>query len=181
MKGLSPDDVVTGDVHSLQSAIPKAREIWSRMSRSQMIDDAIAQDGNYVSGGVSAMRNQFARILRNPKLSRGFSDAEKAAMRRVVNGGPGETIVGLLGSGLGTLGQIGIGAGVGGPLGAAVGVGSSVLSRRLAEKIVRQNAETARAAIASGHLHNVPSLPSTSALQRLLTDAVSRGGNAAAN
>lgn len=153
---LGADDVVAGDVKTLQEAIPKAREIWSRMSKSQVIDDAIENSGNYLSGGSSGMRNQFARILRNPKLSRSFNDAEKAAMRRVVDGSFPEKLVNLLGGGIGQIAQIGAGIGTGGAVGGALGVGTGALARRASEALAARNAETARALVANGGLTQLP-------------------------
>lgn len=157
VRNMGPDDVVSGDLKTLQETIPKARDIWSRMTKSQLIDDAIeAGQNNYLSGGSSGVRNQFARILRNPKLSRGFSDAEKAAMRRVVNGTVPEQILNLLGGGLGQLGQIGVGAGVGGVPGAIAGAATSAGFRKASEAVSGRNAEIARALIANGRLETLP-------------------------
>lgn len=169
--GLGPDDVTAGDVERLQEIIPKARDLWARMSRSQLVDDAIEQEGNYLSGGSSAIRNQFARILRNKKLSRGFSDAEKAAMRRVVQGTMPEQILNLLGGGLGQLGQVGIGS-LGGLPGAALGMGTAALSRVASEAVTSRNAERARAAIASGLLRQ--GVPQIGAPTRGLLEAAAR-------
>lgn len=153
---LGPDDVVAGDVGALQEALPKARDIWARMSRSQAIDDAIAAGENYVSGGSSGIRNQFSRILKNAKLSRGFSEAEKAAMRRVVNGTIPEQILNQLGGGLGWLAQVGAGGAMGGPWGAAAGAATGALARKGSEAVSRNNAEVVRAMIANGGLKTLP-------------------------
>lgn len=169
---LGPDDVVAGDAQALQSAIPKARETWGRMSRSQLLDDAMQQEGNYVSGGSSAIRNQFARILRNDKLNRGFSEAEKAAMRRVVQGTAPEQILNLLGGGIGQLATIGTGVGVGGLPGAALGAGAAALSRKGSEAITSRNAEIARALVASGQMRG--GLPVASDAARNITEALTR-------
>lgn len=156
VRNLGPDDVVAGDVRALQEALPKARDIWARMSRSQTIDDAIEAGQDYLSGASSGIRNQFRRILRSDKLSRGFSDAEKAAMRKVINGSLPERVLNLVGGGLGQLGQIGIGTALGGPLGFALGTGTAAASRKAAEAITGRNAETVRALIANGGLRELP-------------------------
>ena len=157
VRNLGPDDVVSGDVRTLQEVLPKARDIWARMSRSQLVDDAIeAGQNNYLSGGSSGIRNQFARILRNDKLSRGFSEAEKAAMRRVVNGSMPEQILNLLGGGLGQLGQIGAGFGLGGVPGAMAGAATAAVARKGSEALTSRNAEIVRALIANGGLQTLP-------------------------
>lgn len=175
---LGPDDVVAGDVNALKDAIPNAREIWGRMSRSQLIDDAMAQEGNYLSGGASAIRNQFAKILRNDKLSRGFSEAEKAAMRRVVQGTMPEQIMNLLGGGIGQLAQIGAGFGVGGVPGALLGAGGAALARKGSEGITRKNAEIVRALVANGRLPD--QLPVASEQTRRIIEALTRRAGAEA-
>lgn len=177
VRKMSPDDVVAGDLEALNTAIPKARDIWGRMSRSQLIDDAMSQEGNYLSGGSSAIRNQFAKILRDKKLSRGFSDAEKLAMGRVVRGSLPEQIMNLMGGGLGQLAQIGAGFGAGGIPGAALGAGAAALSRKASEAITRKNAEIARALVANGTLKN---LPVASDSTRKTVEALMRRGAATA-
>lgn len=154
VKGLGPDDVTAGDLETLQTLLPKARDTWARMSRSQLLDDAIENAGDYRTGQASGLRAQFQRIVRNPKLSRGFSDAELKMMRRVVNGSLPEQLLNYLGSGLGMLGQIGLGASMGGIPGAALGVAGAAGSRKAAEALTGRNAEIARAIVASGGLRS---------------------------
>lgn len=159
---LGPDDVVAGDVNALQAAIPKAREIWSRMTKSQMVDDAIESgSNNYLGGAGSGIRNQFASILRNKKLSRGFSDLELAAMRRVVNGTLPEQIVNLLGGGMGQLATMGGSAVMGGLPGFLAGTALAGAARKGSEAIVTRNAELARALIANGGRGSLPQISQT--------------------
>lgn len=149
---LGPDDVVAGQVKDLQSAIVKARDIWGQMSRSQKIDDAIEAGADYLSGGSSGIRNQFKNLLRNPKRLRGFSEAEKAAMRSVVNGGPLEQLVNLAGGGIAQLGSVAAGGALGGFPGAVAGAGLAAGQRKVSEAMTTAAAERVRAAIASGRL-----------------------------
>lgn len=179
VRNLGPDDVVSGDVQTLQTMLPKARDIWSRMTRSQLVDDAIeAGQNNYLSGGASGVRNQFARILRSDKLSRGFSDTEKALMRRVVNGSAPEQLLNLLGGGLGQLGQIGAGFGVGGLPGAMGGMATSAMARKASEALTGRNAEIVRAIVANG---GMKSLPTASDSARRITEALTRRIGASAH
>lgn len=154
VENLTPDQVTTGDVQALQSALNKAREVYSRMSRSQLLDDAIDNSQNYLAGDASGARNQFARILRNPRLSRGFDDAEIAAMRRVVRGTIPEKLLHLLGGGLGNLATIGVGTTLG-PWGALAGAGAAAGLRTASDAVAMRNAEIARALVASGGLRNL--------------------------
>jgi hypothetical protein len=175
--GLKPDDVDSGDVALLQELLPKARNLWSRMSRSDLIDNAIeAGSNNYRSGAASGIRAQFQRILNNPKLIRGFSDAERKMIQRVVNGSLPEQFVNYMGSGLGMMAQGAVGGMMGGIpgmiLGGAVGAGA----RKISENIVGKNAEIARALVASGR---VPQLPVASPANRAVTEALMRRTGAA--
>ena len=151
---LGPDDLVGGDAEALKSAITKARDVWSRMSKSQLIDDAIEAGDDYLSGSASGIRNQFKNILRNKKLSRGFTDAEKMALRQVTHGSTLDQLINLAGGGLSQIGAIGGGAALGGPVGAVLGTGVAAAGRKLSEAVVRRNAERVRAALASGALRN---------------------------
>lgn len=169
---LGPGDVLAGDISALQTALPKARETWSRMTRSQIIDDAIeAGQGNYLSGGSSGIRNQFKNILNNKKLAAKFSDAEKAAMRRVINGSFPERLLNMGGSGLGWMVQIGTGGVLGGPVGAVVGAGTGYAARRASEALSASNAETVRAMIANG---GIAALPTVSPATRAVMDGIIR-------
>lgn len=158
VRNLMPDDVTTGDIDALQSAIPKAREIWARLSRTQRVDDAIEMGQNYVSGETSGIRNQFARLLRDRRAIRGFSENEIKMLRRVVNGSVPERLVHMMGGYFGNLSSIIAGGAVGnagggpyaGLAGAALGGAVGQSFRRASEFIARQNAETARRVVASG-------------------------------
>lgn len=174
--GLTPDDVDAGDVETLTRILPRARELWSRMSRSQTIDDAIESSENYLSGGASGLRNQFARILRNPRTARSFSDAERRLMQRVAQGSIPEQMLYMASSGLGNLGTIGLGVAAGGPLGALAGAGGAFGLRKAANALAARNAEVARAVIASGGL---PQLPRASDQIRRTAEALMHRGVAA--
>lgn len=155
VNSLTPADV-TGDLQALQSALPKARELWTRMSKSRLIEDAIsAGNDNYLSGAASGIRNQFKRILNNPKLVKGFSEIERAAMKRVVNGNIAEQAVTLLGGGMGNLATLGIGT-AGGLPGLAAGAAVSAGTRKLSSMIANRNAEIARAIVANGGAGQLP-------------------------
>ncbi|MFN7002179.1 MAG: hypothetical protein ACK4NW_01970 [Roseinatronobacter sp.] len=173
---LGPNDVIEGsDVKTLQSAVGKAREVWSRMSRSQLVDDAIDRSENYLGGGASGIRNQFKNLLQNKKLSKGFTSAEKAALRSVINGGALERLVTLAGGGLGQLGSIGAGAAVGGLPGGILGAAAATGQRKLAESMAMKSAEQARAAIASGALRD-PGLMERLALSGQVPERIANTG-----
>lgn len=177
ISALGPDDIDAGDVRALQEMLPKARDLWARMSRSQTIDDAISASEDYLSGQASGLRNQFKRIINSPALSRGFSDAEKKVMRRVINGSISERALNLLGGGMGQLMQVGAGIGLGGLPGAMIGMATGAGFRKASEAVARKNAEIARAIIANG---GMPQLPVASDSVRQIVEALTRRTGAAA-
>lgn len=152
VRKLTPDDVVGGDVNALKSAIFKARRVWSQMSKSQVLDDAMEKSDNYLSGAASGVRNQFKNILQSKKLSAMFSPAEKKALRLVTHGTVVDQIVNLAGGGLSQMAMIGSGAATGGIAGGLAGTAAAASARKLSEAVTMRNAEIARRAIASGKL-----------------------------
>jgi hypothetical protein len=147
------------------------------MSRSDLIDNAIeAGNNNYRSGAASGIRAQFQRILNNPKLIRGFSDAEKKMIQRVVNGSLPEQFVNYMGSGLGMMAQGAVGGMLGGIPGMIAGGAIGAGARKVSEGLVNKNAEIARALVASGR---VPQLPAASPANRAISEALLRRTGAA--
>lgn len=187
VNSLGPNDVVAGDVKALKTVLPKARDAWAKMSKSRMIDEAMGVgDDAYMSGPASGIRNRFASILRNPKLSKGFTEMERKAMANVVNGSIPESILNYLGSGLGMTGQVfgGIGLGaMGGPAGAIAGAGlgsaAAGLSRAASSALTRRKAEIARALVAGGKGGKLPQLDMNRAkiLEALMTRGAVAGQN----
>lgn len=158
---LTPAQVAAGNADELPGLIQTARSAWSKALKSGMIDDAIENSQNYLSGEASGIRNQFARILKSPKLSRGFSDLEKAAMRKVVKGSVPEQILNLFGGGLGQMATMGVGAGMGGAPGFLLGTGIAAGARKGSEALASRNAEIVRALVASGKAGALPQISQT--------------------
>lgn len=178
VRNLTPDQVSAGDAQSLPALIGKARDIWSKMSKSQLIDDAMEASGNYLSGSASGIRNQFARILKSDKLSRGFSEVEKAAMRRVVNGSIPEKVLNLFSGGIGQTAAATTGAYMGNLPGLALGLGIGSAARKGSEALAGRNAEIVRALVAAGGTGNLPVISQT---PRTVVEAlIRRGGGLAA-
>lgn len=180
---LGPDDLAAGDMEALKTALPKAREVWSRMSKSQLIDDAMERSENYLSGSASGVRNQFKNILQNKKLAAQFSPAEKAALRQVTHGSTLDQMINLAGGGLSQLGTIGGGFALGGVPGAMAGTAVAAGTRKLSEAVTMRNAERARAAIASGQLRSpevLRALENAGGETRKMIEALLFGGSAVA-
>lgn len=188
---LGPGDVAGGDGEALSSAITKAREIWAMRSKSGMIDDIMEKAQGYVSGEASGIRNQFATILRNPKLARGFTEAEKTLMRRAINGSLPQRMLHLAANGMGRHVATGMGAALGAgagmaggfpaamaasALGGMAGLGSSTVLQKLSEALAQKEAGQFRAVVASG---GMKALPKADDYVRGLIENMLRRGTAA--
>lgn len=142
----------------------KAISTWSNAKKVSMIENAIANAENYVSGAESGLRNQFRTLLNGKKTRNLWSPAERKAMQEVINGGP---IV----QGLRALGMFkgffsaGVGGGLGaafGPLGTAAGTAlggaAGLLARKVTENAAIRAADKAAKVVATPNIPNV-SLP----------------------
>lgn len=93
VNNLKPADVVSGDALKATSALNKGRDLWQRMRKTEMIDDAVKRATNRAastgSGGNldNAIRQNIRAILDNPKKARGFTQQEREMMEKVVKGG----------------------------------------------------------------------------------------------
>ena len=74
----------------------EARRMWSQMRRLEVIENAI-EKASLQDDFVAGLRTQFKALVRNPKALRGFSDVEKAAIRRVAVGSATENSLRALG------------------------------------------------------------------------------------
>lgn len=151
IENLSPAQVTQGKADELAPLITAARSAYQKAAKSATIDGVIEAAEGYLGGTASGIRNQFGKMLRNPKkYLKGYTPLEIAAMKKVVNGSPLERAVVLAGGGLGKLATATAGFGTGGLPGLLAGgvVGSGV--QKLADKIVSGKAETLRALVANG-------------------------------
>lgn len=168
MADLTPDQVARGDATNLARDLREARDLWSRMRKSEMIDTAFERAGNQASGIENGLRIQFRQILNNPRKMRGLTEDEIAAMRKVVQGdfttntlrrlgrlmslGSGQqtnTLSGVLTGG----GAAGAGFAVGGPAGAAAGLAVPALgyaAQRGAQALTTNQGRLVRALMATG-------------------------------
>lgn len=162
------DDFVSSVDPALGGQIGQAREMWSRLRKSELIDAAIEKAKNQASGFENGLRIEFRRILNSPKMARGFSDAERKAMKAVVDGTTFGNImkkVGVMGlsagkggTGLGAAVSSGfgatIGSGIGGPVGGLIGgalpVAVGSVARKASEASTRGAADLARGLVAAG-------------------------------
>ena len=167
--------IIRGSEENVGPLFKQARGIWQRAKKSEMIADAVEKSKNQASGFENGLRVQFRSILNNKKKMQGFTAQEIDAMQKVVRGGGAENTLKFLGKFGFTEGQatsmigssIGVagGAAAAGPLGAVAVPLIGQLSKNLAQRLTRSNAEFAdqivRAgrdgkAIAFAYLRNTP-------------------------
>lgn len=135
-----------------------ARALWARSRRSQMLDQmeeraAIKAGAHYTQAGMEhALRQEFKQLALNPRRMRGFTEAQRDAIKKVAAGGAIENTLRNIGKfdptagGMGTLVSLGTGglaSTISGPLGAAVPIGGFI-GKRLATRMTKNNVAKAR-------------------------------------
>ena len=126
------DDFVEGGASNVGGTLTEAREIWSRLKKSEVIDHAIENASAAQAGVEAGLRNEFRSLwrARGSKKMRGFTDAELGAIKSVSEGNLSANVlrrIGSLGGGLDAsrnmlnlMGGVAGGAAIGGPVGAAL-------------------------------------------------------------
>lgn len=160
INNLGPSQVVAGNASTLADDIATARSTWARMSKSQKIDDAIEAGSGYLSGSGSGIRNRFKSLYTNPKLARGFTEAERKLIAGVANGSIPEKMLQMAGQGVGNVATMAAGYAGGGVPGAIAGAGVAGALRSASDAITRRKAEMVRAIIANGGLQAFQKAPS---------------------
>jgi hypothetical protein len=144
-----------------------ARGIWSRMKKSQMVDQMIHRaeinaGAHYTQAGMEhALRQEFKRLANNERRLRGLTKEQRAAIEDVAKGGPMENTLRALGKFDPTTGPVaaiaslGTGLATGGLLPAA-----GFLAKRAATRATVRNVDLAREALVGRGAPVVPKAPS---------------------
>lgn len=157
-ENLGPQDVVSGDAMAA-TAFKEARALSQRLAKAKTIqklfDDAeLAVGANYTAAGMdTALRQQFRALAKNDRKMRGFTAEEKAAIRKVVMGGPVQNAMRLLGkfapngvvSSLASIGAFG----AAGPAGLALPT-AGIIARQGAARAGLKNANRVSEMVRSG-------------------------------
>jgi hypothetical protein len=154
-----PNDVVSGDAGKAGSLILAARELNTRVRKTEIIQDAIAkaklQAASSGSGGNinNALRTQFKSILNNKSRLRAFNAQEKATMTGLVKQGRFDELLRYVGKfspgGSGLIGGLELGAAALHPATLAVPAAGYV-AKRVADARTIGKAEKLAADVASG-------------------------------
>ncbi|QAZ46759.1 hypothetical protein [Mesorhizobium sp. Pch-S] len=178
IKSPKPSEVLAGDTQLASDAVTRGREIWSRLSKNERVADAIERAelraASTGSGGNvdNAIRQNLRRLLENP---RGFTEAEIAALRKVVEGTATQNALRLAGklspSGNGLMAALGIGGTMINP---AVGVASlgGMGAKAIADGMTKANTGALSSLIRSG---GAPAQQPLTPLMQMITEALSRG------
>jgi len=192
MGNLDPAQIVSNPnaARGAVDALTQARDLWGRMRRTERIQNIIdtAKAGGYAGGFESGIKTQIGTILRNPKLRRGFSEAELNLLSEIQQGTPiGRVLAGIsyLGfspsggrSGLltsgGTWGGL---AATGGVVPALLGAGAATALRAVREMSLEDQARLYTQVIASGKANEVAQqLPELMRYLQSIAAATTRGG-----
>jgi len=195
---LDPAKVISGDAADVASKLTQARDLWSRMRKTEKISKIIevAKRGGYAGGFESGIKNQFQTILRNPKQQRGFSKDELELMSEIVKGSPvGRILAGISYLGFspsggraaptsGLLGGMSAGALVGGAPGAAIGATLEAAAttglRAIREMSLENKANLFKDIVASGKASQIKTqYPEIFDVLQKAASAVTRGTIAA--
>lgn len=142
--------------------LKNARDLWSRQARMRDVE-RIIERAQLTDNPASAIKTGFKNLLTSDKRIRGFSEAEREAIRKAAKGGIGTDFLRIFGSRLNPI----IAGTVGGPGAAAATQVSSMASRSMADKLQMDRANEVARLIAG---QNSPARqPSTFGL--LTTDA----------
>lgn len=139
-------EVLNGDAAAGAEALKTARDLWSRMSKANVVTEAAARgELNAAAAGSGANRenasHQAMKALRNNKsATRGFTPDEHEALLQAITGTPDQNALRLVGklSPTGIVsGALSSGAGyqMGGPVGAVAAPAVGYVARKGAERM----------------------------------------------
>lgn len=160
MDNIKDSDLVGGSSANIGEKYRHARQLWQRARKAEDIDVIIDKAKNQASGFENGLRTQFRSLLNNKKKIKMYSPSEVEAIQKVVRGGGVENVAKAIGKFgfsegqatsmlLGSLGVAG-GAAVGGGAGAVAVPLIGQVSKNLAQKLTRNNAEMVSHIVRSG-------------------------------
>jgi hypothetical protein len=185
---LGPHDLIQGDETVAVPALQQARQIWSSLRKSELVDELVhsaeLQAGSTNSGGnlQNTIRQKLRTLLTNRSLGRSFNPEERAALEQLVMGTTTQNGLRVLGrlapssnSWLGVLSTL-----AAGPVGLAAPVVGAV-AKSAADRSTQGAVQGLSEMVRSGAGLTVPTVaPSaTGAAARALTGAGAAGANAA--
>ena len=125
VKGLNSNDILGAtDPTQASKDLMSGISNWARVSRAQMVTDAISKADGYASGPTNGLRLAFLDLTKQPEFAN-FTPIEQNAIRQVATGGvPTQKALSLLGRMGFSLGGGGAHNIAGGTIGAIAGAGA---------------------------------------------------------
>lgn len=180
MTGLTPDDVIGGNVDQAATAITQARDYWSRARKSELVEKAVnsaeLRAASTGSGGNAdnATRQNLRKIV---EKGRGFTSEEKAALEKVIRGTPTQNALRLAGKlspqGNGLMAALGIGGTMVNPAVGALALGG-MGAKAAADAMTTRNTQVLQALIRNGG-KSAP-VPAITAQLQAVIEALTRAG-----
>ena len=138
-------------------ALKQGRKLWAT-SRKLSDIERIVQRAEQMDQPATGIKSGFRTLLNNPNRIKGFTNAEKAAIRKAADTGGATDLLRTLGSRLVSIGSFVKGGSAAGVL---VDTAASNASRGLAERVQFDKAKRVAEIVANqgNKISNVPSLP----------------------
>ena len=128
------EDAISGGKEGFE-ALKEGRRLWAKQARLRDIEKIVTR-AEAAQVPATALKNGFRTLYNNPSRIRGYSEAEKALIKKASESGVAGDILATFGSRLNAIG----GGLVGGVPGAVLGTAGSTLSRKGAEALQLQRA-----------------------------------------
>jgi hypothetical protein len=149
-------------------AYRSARDLWQRVKKTELLDQALVNAENQASGFENGIRTQFRQLLKkiDTGKQKGFTTEERESIKKVVQGTNAGNIAKFLGKfgvldgvtsrSLTTLGGVGLaGAATGSSMAAAAVPLIGQVSGALAQRMTLNNAKMAQSIIRAGKNGNL--------------------------
>lgn len=184
VSGARPGEILMGDAAKGAESLTTARQHWSALRKSEMLDDALGRAelraASTGSGGNvdNATRQNVRAILDNPKKRAAFNETEIEALTDIVKGTPTQNALRLIGrfapqaGGLMTGGNL---VAAGASSGASLPFTAAAMgAKATADKMTSRSGDVASAVIRN--LGNIPAAANLSPNQRKFLEAAIKAG-----
>lgn len=178
-----PQQVLSGKPEEAGRVLRQARDYWSRMRKTELVQDALygaeIRTAATGSGGNidNASRQRLASLLLDKNKSRGFTRAEREALERVIRGTKGQNALRLAGKlspqGNGLMAALGVGGAMVNPAFGAASLGG-MGAKAIADRMTGSNAKLLEQVIRNGGA-NLPKAQLT-ALRKAIADVAAVEG-----
>lgn len=149
VRNMADTDVIAGDPKVVSEVVPKARELWSKVAKLDLVENLVERAKisapNFSGSGLeNALRTEFRTLAKNRALMRTFTAGEQKAIKRVAKGDATSNAARAAGkfAPTGVVSAVmsgGAGGAIGGPVGAVALPAAGFLARQLATKLTQRH------------------------------------------